>query len=182
KNVKSERQLQILDVAKRLFLHHGFQKVTLGDIANEAGVSRPTVYQAFPNKEEIFKALIEVYQEESLERIQQLRDKKSSARGKIEEAVEIWIIETFEILHSSPEAREMLDCTFGFAAETTDAGYVAFESEITTFLDEEKFSGRLSNRELAHFLVVSMRGFKGQAEDVAELRKLIGNLLALAFE
>ncbi|MEM7013972.1 MAG: TetR/AcrR family transcriptional regulator [Verrucomicrobiota bacterium] len=177
--MKTERQLQILEVAKRLFLHFGFQKVTLGDIAKEMGVSRPTVYQAFANKEEIFSAIIETWQEDALERIAAVHDSKKTMRKKIEAAIEIWIIEPFEMLHSSPGASELLDCTFGFAVETMDAGYADFEKEIKKFLDQDGFSGRLSNRDLAHFMVVSSRGFKGQAADTSTLRKLIKNLLDL---
>ena len=178
--MKNERRQQILEVAKRLFLHHGFQKVTLGDIAAESGVSRPTVYQAFANKEEIFNAIIQSYQEASLLRIQELHDTGHSMREKIESAIEIWVVETFEIIHASPGAEELIDCTFGFASETTDAGYLAFEKEVAAILDGAGFAGQLPNRDLAQYMVVSLRGFKSQARDIKELRNWIHNLLVLA--
>ena len=67
--MKDERQLQVMEASLKLFLHYGYQKVSLVDIARDLGVSRPTVYQAFPNKEEIFKALVEQRNEEALNRI-----------------------------------------------------------------------------------------------------------------
>ena len=154
--------------------------MTLGDIASEAGVSRPTVYQAFANKEEIFTALIEIYHEDALERIAQVRQSSQPTRAKIEAAIEIWVIEPFEMLLASPGAKELLDCTFGFAAKATDAGYAAFEDEVVAILDDGDFSGRLPTRDLAHLMVVSMRGFKGQVEEVEALRRLIRQLLELA--
>lgn len=43
----------ILDATDRLLVTRGFRKVTIDDIAAEAGVSRRTVYMYFPSKEEV---------------------------------------------------------------------------------------------------------------------------------
>lgn len=43
----------ILDATDRLLASRGFRKVTIDDIAAEAGVSRRTVYMYFPSKEEV---------------------------------------------------------------------------------------------------------------------------------
>lgn len=43
----------ILDATDRLLVSRGFRKVTMDDIAAEAGVSRRTVYMYFPSKEEV---------------------------------------------------------------------------------------------------------------------------------
>jgi AcrR family transcriptional regulator len=53
-----ERQQQILDVAAAVIIRLGYDKTTIGDIAEEAGVSRRTVYLYFKGKEELFEALL----------------------------------------------------------------------------------------------------------------------------
>jgi TetR/AcrR family acrAB operon transcriptional repressor len=53
-----ERQQQILDAASAVIVRLGYDKTTLSDIADEAGVSRGTVYLYFKGKEELFEALI----------------------------------------------------------------------------------------------------------------------------
>ncbi len=53
-----ERQQQILDAAAARIVRHGYDKTTMGDIADEAGVSRGTVYLYFKGKDELFEALI----------------------------------------------------------------------------------------------------------------------------
>lgn len=49
---------QILDAALRLFLAKGFDLVSTDQIAQEAGVSKATVYAYFPSKEELFSEVI----------------------------------------------------------------------------------------------------------------------------
>jgi TetR/AcrR family acrAB operon transcriptional repressor len=53
-----ERQQQILDAAAAVIIRLGYDKTTMGDIAEEAGTSRRTVYLYFKGKEELFEALL----------------------------------------------------------------------------------------------------------------------------
>lgn len=52
---------QILDAALKLFSHKGYGATSVRDIAEEAGLSKGNVYHHFPDKETIFRALIERY-------------------------------------------------------------------------------------------------------------------------
>ena len=54
----NERQQQILDAAAAIIIRLGYDKTTMSDIADEAGVSRGTVYLYFKGKEELFEALL----------------------------------------------------------------------------------------------------------------------------
>lgn len=61
---KSERSRRaVLDAALSLFAHQGYRATTVRDIAERARVSTGNVYHHFPDKEAIFKALIEEYLE-----------------------------------------------------------------------------------------------------------------------
>jgi AcrR family transcriptional regulator len=53
-----ERQQQILDAAAAVIIRLGYDKVTMNDIAAQAGTSRRTVYLYFKGKEELFEALL----------------------------------------------------------------------------------------------------------------------------
>lgn len=53
-----EREQQILSAAAAVIMRQGYDKTTMSDIADEAGVSRGTVYLYFKGKEEIFEALL----------------------------------------------------------------------------------------------------------------------------
>lgn len=56
---KEESRKQILQVATRLILEKGYKNVNMGDIAAEAGISRPTLYLYFRDKKDLLKATIQ---------------------------------------------------------------------------------------------------------------------------
>ena len=59
---RSERsRQQILDAALKLFSHRGYGATSVRDIAEEAGLSKGNVYHHFPDKETIFRALLDRY-------------------------------------------------------------------------------------------------------------------------
>ena len=49
---------QILNAAKKLFTNYGFKKVSMDEIASDAGVTKKTVYTYFSSKEELLKYCI----------------------------------------------------------------------------------------------------------------------------
>jgi AcrR family transcriptional regulator len=59
---KSQRSReQILEAALELFSHRGYGATSMRDIAAEAGVSTGNVYHHFPDKESIFRTLLDQY-------------------------------------------------------------------------------------------------------------------------
>ena len=55
---KSDRRLQLLAAAERLFAERGFLAVRLEDIGAATGVSGPAIYRHFPNKESLLVELL----------------------------------------------------------------------------------------------------------------------------
>jgi len=51
-------KLSILSAAKIRFSRFGFQKTTINEICRDCRISKRTLYQQFPNKEELFMCLI----------------------------------------------------------------------------------------------------------------------------
>ncbi|MBL8262593.1 MAG: TetR/AcrR family transcriptional regulator [Xanthomonadaceae bacterium] len=60
------KRAAILEAAKRLFTTHGFDGVSMDQIATEAGVSKLTVYSHFGDKESLFGAAVRAKCEEQL--------------------------------------------------------------------------------------------------------------------
>lgn len=71
---RPKREQAILNAALSLFVHYGYDKTTIADIAAKAGVSKGAIYLHFQSKTELFNALLlremEVYGESWLKLIE----------------------------------------------------------------------------------------------------------------
>lgn len=56
---KEQRRRQLLQVARTVFSEGGYHGVSMEEIAEAAGVSKPVLYQHFPGKHELYVALVE---------------------------------------------------------------------------------------------------------------------------
>ncbi|GAB3096848.1 TetR/AcrR family transcriptional regulator [Lysobacter terrae] len=77
------KRAAILDAAKRMFTAHGFERVSMDQIAAEAGVSKLTVYSHFGDKETLFSEAISAKCQEQLEQGLFAVDPKSSLREQL---------------------------------------------------------------------------------------------------
>lgn len=55
---KADRRKEILDAARQLFSEKGYHAVSLGDIAEAAGLSVGLIYYVFPKKEDILVGVV----------------------------------------------------------------------------------------------------------------------------
>ncbi|MFZ1165274.1 TetR/AcrR family transcriptional regulator [Mycobacterium sp.] len=75
---KSDRRLQLLAAAERLFAERGFSAVRLEDIGAAAGVSGPAIYRHFPNKESLLVELLVGISTRLLEGARQVRSRQTA--------------------------------------------------------------------------------------------------------
>ena len=55
---EKERERAILDMTAELLLRHGYNKVTMSDVADAVGLNRRLVYLLFPSKDALIQALL----------------------------------------------------------------------------------------------------------------------------
>lgn len=156
----------------------------MNDIAEEAGVSRPALYVLFKSKEDIFVGVFLQWVDESIAEIEREFAKAATPVKKIERAFEIWTVRPFEMMMSSPEANELVECSLGFAQASLRQGYNKFESVIAPVLASvvERHSAKphIAPKRTAHILASAVRGFKQTVTTPTELRQLIKELLMLS--
>src|SRR2546426_7770892 len=61
-----ERRAQLLDAALSLIAEDGYDGVSMEGVAREAGVTKPVVYDLFPNRGELLRALLQREEERAL--------------------------------------------------------------------------------------------------------------------
>ncbi|GAA4533939.1 hypothetical protein GCM10023192_28070 [Amycolatopsis samaneae] len=89
---RAERRAQILAAARRVFLASGYHAAAMGDVADEAGVGKPVLYQHFPGKLELYTALLEVLGDHLVQAVvAALEDVTSGAEDRVRAAVRAYL-------------------------------------------------------------------------------------------
>ena len=66
---RAVRERQMLEVAGRVFAAHGFHEASMDEIARDAGISKPMIYNYFGSKEGLYFAYIELAGQRLLSRM-----------------------------------------------------------------------------------------------------------------
>lgn len=82
-----QRRAQLLDVAGRLFAEHGFHGLSMEQLAEAAGVSKPVLYQHFPSKRELYLALLHGAVAELEAQIRKALEGTEDNRARVEGAI-----------------------------------------------------------------------------------------------
>lgn len=78
-----EARTQILQAAEATFKHFGVNKTTMDDIAKEAGVSRPTIYRYFRDRDTLITAMIELRSRALFKRASRYLKSRSSFQDQL---------------------------------------------------------------------------------------------------
>jgi TetR/AcrR family transcriptional regulator, regulator of autoinduction and epiphytic fitness len=113
---ETPRDQLILETATRLFINHGYQKVSVDDISNACGVTKATVYYYFSSKTVLFtEAMIQMMARIRREIISLLKTDK-------------------------PFKERLYDVTLGHLRATTSFDMEGFMREIKTVLDTDQLN------------------------------------------
>jgi TetR/AcrR family transcriptional regulator of autoinduction and epiphytic fitness len=184
--VPDEKRQKILSAALEVFFKYGYKRVSMNEIAEAAGISRPGLYLYFSSKEEVFRAAILQFADGLIEEITKGLRSQKTIEEKIRYAFEVWTVQRFDLTLNSPEAKEISDSSYKFAQEALDQSYEKLESVLASILKAQvKYGGNkkaLSAERMAHILTSGVRGFKLVAKSTTDLRKLIRDLVGIILE
>src|SRR5258708_36343844 len=76
---RRSNQARILQAARKVCAQHGYHGATIGEIADEAGLSNGAVYYNFANKEDLFLALLDDWRTELIRDVQTAAGRPGSA-------------------------------------------------------------------------------------------------------
>ncbi len=177
-----KNEQKVIEAAKQVFVRYGYRRVTMADIAEAAHLSRPSLYLVFPSKEELLIAVTTQVFAALLNEIREGLDRFETPKEKLAFAFDIWTVRGFEIVQASPDAKDLLESSYEFAAEATNkaaADFVAIVVEILESLMRKQTKVDLSPLQVALILTNAMPGFKAAAKNTDQLRKLIAGLIGL---
>jgi len=136
---RDARRAQLLESALDVFVAQGYHAAAMDDIAERAGVSKPVLYQHFPGKLELYRALLTTCADDLVLRVRDAIAATSDNRERVEAAVSAYFDfvagdgQAYRLVFESdlrgePEAAAVVDGALTrcidtvAAAVTTDAG------------------------------------------------------------
>ncbi|HHW40022.1 MAG TPA: TetR/AcrR family transcriptional regulator [Syntrophomonadaceae bacterium] len=79
------KSAQIFEAAAGVFAEKGFHAATVEEIASRAGIGKGTVYEYFPSKEALFRAMLKAGMQSYLAAVRERLKRPASARGALEQ-------------------------------------------------------------------------------------------------
>lgn len=177
-----DRRILVVDAFRALIIRYGFKRVTMSDIASAVNISRPALYLLFPDKEEIFKAVVRRENERLLSEIRAGLPACSRLKEKLQFALEVRWVSTFEMIRALPDANEIHSVVNEFAKGTFQEVLADFHALLVEILKpwEENVSkaGFTLNR-IARNITLLPEAFMEAATDADDLRELFEDQLNL---
>jgi AcrR family transcriptional regulator len=84
---RGARRAQLLVAARDVFAAHGYHAAAMDDIAERAGVSKPVLYQHFPGKLELYRALLTASADELVDRVRTALSSRTDNEDRTRAAV-----------------------------------------------------------------------------------------------
>ena len=177
------RRHHIVTAATNVFSRYGYTRTTMNDIAKAAGLTRPTLYQSYPDKEAVFRAVIDEMATQLFATIQEGLARYQGLAERLRFACETWGAAGFALVQANPDAKDMFDLCF----EPVKNSYIEFAKLIAGILRAPLSKANLNDdaEELSRIIIFSIKGFKETARDVEDMRRLIAahtSVIAYAIE
>lgn len=181
-SLMENRERTILDAATQVFLRYGVKRASMGDIATEAGVARQTLYNFYRSKDDILRGSIRLYGLDAMAAIESELPKTSNVGEKIDLVLREMVIKPFVFLHSSPNARDLIEGYGAAGRSEMEANYLSFQSALESILEpyaNQVAKMGLSPAILAEIIRRSAVAMKYQAQDDSQVTGLVVGLRSL---
>jgi len=173
---------KIIAAARHVFMRYGFKRVTMGEIATAAGMSRAALYLVYPSKEDVLTAVVTRLFAAMLDEIRHGLGRFATVEEQLTFALDVWCVTGFELVQASPDAKDLYDSSYQFAAEvmaTATADFVALVADVLDPLVRRQTKVALSSVQIAQVLVSAMPGFKGAVTTTEQFRAMIALLITI---
>ena len=177
-----DREKKIIEAAISVFSRYGVKRTTMNDIAGEAGIVRQTLYNAYSNKDDVLRATIRHYTEQSLAAIEAEGADAATLGDALDIVFGYLAVQPFEQLNASPHAEDIISGFNTAARDEISIAHERYRGAIEHALaphEEQIRASGLSPSQLAELIQISATSFKQNAKDKAHLLELLTSLKVL---
>ncbi len=159
-----DKKTQILRAAMRVVTAYGFKRASMEDIAQEAGVSRPAIYQLFRNKDDVFLSCLDVVVADAFGVAEAAIDGVSGTKAQVIAYLGAYIGYYHNLLVAGPHGQELLDVNNRLGAQKSKDAQARFVSDLNRMM------GQGADAEAGHILTLAASGIKFQTPDANTLK------------
>jgi len=175
----NDREQKILDAAIDVFSRYGVRKATMGDIAEQAGISRPTLYARYANKDEIIGAAMQLISDRVVHEVTEAWRSATTISERIDIFLDCAIVRFFDQIKQMPDSSDLM---VSYWAQGTAAQHAVEQGKIDLLAglfeaQREALAAKGSSpAQLAEFFYASSSSFKFTARDASHLESLLATL------
>ena len=164
----TDRDKYILDAAVRLFSRYGVKRTSMGDLAEEAGVARQTLYNAYKNEDDVLRALIRYHTDMAIDEIKAGLDGVQDLGDQLDIIFNRMSVAGFDLVQATPNAQDIIEGFNAIGQMELAASAEKFRSVIERILSpyETVLAGSgLSSADLSDFAQQSAKAASSEARD-----------------
>ena len=176
------REDKIAEAAIGIILRYGMARTTMNDVAQEAGISRQTLYAIFASKDELLRATIRFLANRTVRDIEADFARTSELSERMDAVIHHIAVRSFELLRASPDADDIVSGFNSACKEELEGGSARYRALIEQMLrpyDKNIVAAGMSLTELADFIQKSTLTIKHEAKDMAHVNALAKTLKAM---
>ncbi len=163
------RQAATITASTDVFLRYGYSRTTMAELAAAAGLSRPTLYETFPSKDDLFAAVIHNLSQQTIERYRVVLRKPGTLGKKLHLFCGDWATHGLKLMERHPDAKDLFDLRFPAVRQM----YEDFITFLVEFLSEAEHPAKIPTEKIVRNLVFSLLGLKQAATDVTHMESLV---------
>ena len=167
-NDPAARRASIVQAARWCFLHFGYGKTSLEDIARRANITRTLLYHTFEHKEAIYLGVFEDWFETRYPAATQTATGPGSKAERLSNVCEVMLLEPWAEIEGAPMAHEFHDVCARIEPEMEARYQQVMLQNVETILESKEF---------AEVFLLALDGLQADMPMAAVLRRRIALLI-----
>ncbi len=163
------RRTAVVEAASAVFLRYGYARTTMAELAAAAKLSRPTLYELFPGKDDLFAAVIDHLSQQTIRQYRDRLPKLKTLHTKLHHFCGDWATHGFRLMERHPDAKDLFDLRFP-AVRRMYEDFIRFLVEL---ISSEDPPNAVPIEKIVRNMVFSLRGLKDAAKNVKHMEALV---------
>ncbi|CUI62022.1 TetR/AcrR family transcriptional regulator [Cognatishimia activa] len=148
---------------------YGLQKTTMSDIAQAAGISRQSLYNVYPNKEELLRAAVKYFMDADLQMVKEAWKDLDGAEAKLDAYFSMGPLRWYDQLTDMPNVNELLEGMSAIVEPSLKDGHLNWIELLADLLGEKIDADQA--HEVADLVFFSAKNAKFSAASRAQLER-----------